>query len=334
MPETVAEDVGAAARPLASMLLMAYNQQATVREAVAGALAQSYQPLEIVISDDASSDATFEAMQQAVADYRGPHTLVLNRNSVNLGIGAHLSRLVELSKGEMLFVADGDDVSLPERCTRVMQAWAAQGQRADLIASGLLDIDEHGESHGTIVPSDLARYRNAADWLARPPFVIGAAQAWTRRVFERFGPLPRGVVAEDLIMAFRAIGAGGAFTLAESLVQYRRGGVSRRVKNRRADDVIRRLQKNNRSALVELPQLLADAAAMGQLEVVRPGLTARLARERFIHDVFAERSLTAKLRVLWDSRTVALTTRLRIGLYAICPGIFAPFFFLKRTLRA
>ena len=46
-----------AGRPLVSMLLIAYRQAATVQAAVAGALAQSYTPLEIIVSDDASDDA-------------------------------------------------------------------------------------------------------------------------------------------------------------------------------------------------------------------------------------------------------------------------------------
>jgi len=320
-------------RPLASVLLMAYNQQASVRAAIEGALAQTYQPLEIVVSDDASTDGTFEAMQQAVADYRGPHTVRLNRNPANLGIGAHISRLVALSHGEMLFVAAGDDVSMPQRCAYVMQAWLAQDRRPDLIAAAMIDIDADGRQHGTIRPSDLSTYRSAADWLARPPYVIGAAQAWTRRLFDRYGPLPPGVVGEDLIMVFRAIGAGGALTLDEPLVLYRRGGVSRRVRNLRAEDVVRRLLKSNRGALVELPQLLADARTMGQLSSVEAALAARLARERFVAALFdADASKTARIRIVLDARDVAWSTRLRLGLYAICPGALAPFFLLKRAL--
>jgi glycosyltransferase involved in cell wall biosynthesis len=322
-------------RPLASVLLMAYNQQSSVRAAIEGALAQTYQPLEIIVSDDASTDGTFEAMRQAVADYRGPHTVRLNRNPANLGIGAHISRLVALSHGEMLFVAAGDDVSLPQRCEQVMQAWLAQDQRPDLIAAAMIDIDADGRRHGTIQPSDLSRYRSAADWLARPPHVIGAAQAWTRRLFDRYGPLPSGVVGEDLIMVFRAIGSGGALTLDEPLVLYRRGGVSRRVRHLRAEDVVKRLLKSNRAALVELPQLLADARTMGQLPSVEAALMARLARERFVAELFdAGASMTAKLRIVLGASGVAWSTRLRLGLYAICPGALAPFFYLKRALMA
>jgi glycosyltransferase involved in cell wall biosynthesis len=321
------------ARPWASMLLIAYEQQPTIAEAIRGALAQTWSPLEIVISDDASSDRTFAAMQAAVAGYTGPHRLVLNRNPHNLGIGAHLSHLVNLSKGEMLFVAAGDDVSLPQRVERVMQAWLASNRRLDLIAATLIDIDEAGRTGAVITPSDLAEYHNAADWLARPPFVVGAAQAWTRRVFERFGPLPQGVVAEDLIMVLRAVMSGGAVTLAEPLVRYRRGGLSFRRRALRAGDVVKALLKNNRSSLVELPLLLDDARSAGQQAAVEPALLARLARERFIRDLFAADSLPARCRVVLGAPGVPLALRLRLFVYAACPALLAPFFWLKQSVR-
>jgi glycosyltransferase involved in cell wall biosynthesis len=321
---------GDPARPLVTMMLIGHRQSATIAAAIAGALAQTYSPLEIVISDDASPDTTFAAMQAAVADYRGPHRLVLNRNPHNLGIGAHLNRVVELSRGELLFIAAGDDISLPQRCERVVEAWLAAGRQPDLISSALIDLDEDGRTHEVIVPTDLSSYRSAADWIARPPHVIGAAQAWTRRVFERFGPLPAGTVAEDLLMVFRAIVAGGALTLAEPLVQYRRGGISRRRRNLHARDVVERLLKNNRHALVELPQLLADAQAAGQLAAIEPEIGRQLARERFVHELFEARDLGARWRACTAASRVPLALRLRLFTYAACPALLAPLFALKR----
>ncbi len=327
-----ADPAAPADRPLATMLLLAYNQQAFVGEAIAAALAQTYAPLEIVISDDASSDGTWAAIESAIAGYRGPHRLVLNRNPANLGIGANLNRMVALSRGEFIFIAAGDDVSLPERCERCVEAWLASGRRLDLIASALLDVDEHGQTHGVITPSDLATYRSAADWLARPPFVVGAAQAWTRRVYEAFGGFADGTCAEDLLMVFRAIVSGGARTLSEPLVRYRRGGISRRRRALDADDVIRRLLKNNRSALVELPQLMADARFAGQLEAVQPELEKRMARERFIRDVFAASGMSRKLAVTFGAVAVPVSTRLRVLAYAAFPGLLVSWFALKRRL--
>lgn len=320
-------------RPLASMLVLAYQQADTIEAAVRGALAQTYTPLEIVISDDASADGTWAAIERAVAGYAGRHRIVLNRNATNLGIGAHLNRMVGLSHGELLFVAAGDDVSLPQRCARVMDAWLAAGRRPDLVSSALVDLDEAGRTHDTITPTDLSTYRDAADWIARPPHVVGAAQAWTRRVFDRFGPMPAGTVAEDLLMVFRAIVSGGAITLAEPLVQYRRGGISRRRRNLHARDVIERLLKNNRHALVELPQLLADARFAGQLEAVEDALSLQFEREVYVRDVFGATTLAQRWRAFGAARRVPLALRARLLVYAACPVLLAPFFALKRVVK-
>jgi GT2 family glycosyltransferase len=48
---------------LVSFVVLAYNQQKFVAEAVRGALAQTYHPLEIVISDDCSTDGTFDVIK-------------------------------------------------------------------------------------------------------------------------------------------------------------------------------------------------------------------------------------------------------------------------------
>ena len=193
-------------------------------------------------------------------------------------------------------------------------------------------MDEHGQVQRTITPSDLATYRNAADWLARPPFVVGAAQAWTRRVFDRFGPLPPGVVAEDLLMVFRAIVSGGALTLPEPLVRYRRGGVSGRRRAMSAQDVVAGLLKNNRSSLVELPQLLADARVAGQYQCVEGALSERLVRERFIRDMFAAKQFSVWLSLAVRADKLPLSLRLRVFAYAGLPGLLSPWFAVKRLL--
>ncbi len=318
------------AGPLAAMLLIAFNQEATIAEAIAGALAQTWSPLEIIVSDDASVDDTFSQMQAALAGYRGPHRVVLNRNPVNLGIGAHLSQLVAMSRGELLFVTAGDDVSLPQRCERVIEAWLASGKRLDLIASALVDTDAAGPDHATIVPSDLATYRNAADLIAHPPHVVGAAQAWTRRVFDHFGPLPAGVVAEDLIMVFRAVVSGGALTLAEPLVRYRRGGLSRKRRALSAEQVIERWRANSRHSLVELQLLLADARLAGQLAAVEAPLAAQLARETLVRDLFATEGPARRAGLLLRAGQVPIAQRIRFAVYALCPALLAPLFAAKR----
>ena len=102
-------------RPTVTFLLLTYNQEAAVGEAVAGVLRQTRPPDEIVISDDASPDGTWAAVEAAVAGYDGPARVVLNRNPKNLGLAAHLREAVARTTGDVLVVGAGDDVSLPGR---------------------------------------------------------------------------------------------------------------------------------------------------------------------------------------------------------------------------
>src|SRR4051812_34720579 len=82
-------------RPLVTFALFAYNHERFIRKAVDGALAQTYQPLEIIISDDCSTDRTFEIAQGMASAYNGAHKVVVNRNPKNLGadgFGLHVNR--------------------------------------------------------------------------------------------------------------------------------------------------------------------------------------------------------------------------------------------------
>jgi hypothetical protein len=47
-------------QPLVTFALFAYNQEKYIREAVEGAFAQTYEPIEVILSEDYSTDRTFE----------------------------------------------------------------------------------------------------------------------------------------------------------------------------------------------------------------------------------------------------------------------------------
>lgn len=108
---------GAQDRPLVTFALFAYNQEKYIREAVEGAFAQTYQPLEIILSDDCSTDRTFEIMREMVAAYRGPHIVRLRKSDQNLGVASHFSAVLEVCNSDYVVLAAGDDISLPHRAT-------------------------------------------------------------------------------------------------------------------------------------------------------------------------------------------------------------------------
>ena len=319
-----------AQRPLVSMLLIAYKQEDVVADAVRGALAQTYTPLEILISDDCSPDRTFDAITQAVNGYQGPHRIVLNRNEHNEGIAAHLSKLALMSRGDLLVVAAGDDISLPNRCSRLVDVWLAHGRKPDLIASDLIELGASGPTRAQLSPTDLGAYQGIEDWLAQRPHLIGASHAWSRRLFDRFGAMLRGTMAEDQIMTFRAIMSGGAISVREPLVMYRRGGLSGKRRAKSVDEFVARVKQTNQFALAEVAQLLRDAETAGVYPRMHDALAPKQARENYTRDVFAAGSLSARIRLMAKATRVKLGFRIRMFLYAACPAFYAPIFALKR----
>jgi glycosyltransferase involved in cell wall biosynthesis len=301
-----------------------------IADAVRSVLVQTYTPLEVLISDDCSTDRTFDVIQQALRDYAGPHRIVLNRNERNEGISAHLSKLARISRGELLFVAAGDDISVPDRCSRVVDCWLQHDRKPDLIATDLADLDSHRQTHDRLSPTDLAQYRSFEDWLARRPHVVGAAHTWSRRLFERFGDMMPGAMAEDQIMTFRAVMSGGAFSLREPLVLYRRGGLSRKRRWKSVDDFIARIKQTNGFALAEIAQLLRDADTAGVGPRMREALAAKQARENYTRDVFAANTLGDRIHLMANASRVKFVFRLRMFLYAACPVVYSPIFAVKR----
>lgn len=215
-----------------SLLLLAFNQADYVASAAKNCLAQkTSKPIEIIFSDDASTDETFAILEAIAAEYRGPHRVRVRKNPNNLGIGAHYNAAIAQCSGEFIVTAAGDDLSVESRVEKLYAAWIITGKRADLITSNLLRMDQEGETHSVIEVSDLARWSKPEQWFKKRPYVVGAAHAFTKRLHIHFGDFVDGIVYEDQIMALRATMAGSGVTVKEPLVHYRDGGASQQKAN-------------------------------------------------------------------------------------------------------
>jgi glycosyltransferase involved in cell wall biosynthesis len=212
-------------RPLVSFLLLAYNQERFIREAVAGAFAQTYSPLEIILSDDCSSDRTFKIMQDMVAAYQGAHKIILNRNSNNQGIGGHVNRAMKMSQGTMVVTSAGDDISLPMRTQKSVELLQLRKITTKSMFSNAIIINRGGERGGRLFEQQPVFAKNISEFVSlKDSWVAGCTHCFRRELFDYFGPLRKGVVHEDRALAFRAILKGEIAYLEGPLVLYRRHG--------------------------------------------------------------------------------------------------------------
>lgn len=308
-------------KPLATFCVTAYNQEAFVREAIEGAFAQTYSPLEILLSDDCSTDRTFEIMQEMAATYRGPHKVRLNRNDRNLGPAKHLSRQYELISGEFRVGSGGDDISLPCRMERLVDLWLRSGKRSVGIFSDAIIIDDQGQEvrprNFTVLPSNpgdliaLSLTSGHATVRLRPlndphgvlnSWVQGSTYGYDKRLWAVFGGLQRGIIQEDVILMIRALLLGSIAYIDEPLVKYRR-----HARNVFPDYVEAHLRDVHETRIQEARVIMyqaihQDIQRARQLQLVTEAVAAAW------HTELVERTATTKIGLLLKSRRHLLAT--------------------------
>ena len=213
---------GADETPTATFIVFAYNQEKFIREAVEGAFAQTYGPLEIVLSDDCSTDQTFEIMREMASNYDGPHNVKAVRTSTNLGLISHVLARGREASGDVVVVASGDDISEPERTTRIVDAFVGD-PKVGAVGSWVSDIDENGRifqerrlslvSDG-IVPRDDKQINKV---------VLGCSAAYRQWAFDVPLSSADAHYGEDLLLSFYVNLLGARIVSLDSpLVRYRK----------------------------------------------------------------------------------------------------------------
>lgn len=123
--------------PDATVIIAAWNAEATLVRAVKSALAQTV-PVEVVIVDDASTDETARVAQGLARDPR----VKLIRQSENAGPAAARNAGLDAASSAWVAVLDADDTMRPDRLERMMELAARTG--ADAVYDNLLLVDADG----------------------------------------------------------------------------------------------------------------------------------------------------------------------------------------------
>lgn len=113
--------------PLVSVMIICYNQQRYIREAVTSALDQGYRNLEVVVADDASTDDTPKILRELQMRY--PERLKLVLNATNHGITGNSNVGLKHCSGELVAFMGGDDVLLPGKIERQVEWFGTDPHR-------------------------------------------------------------------------------------------------------------------------------------------------------------------------------------------------------------
>jgi succinoglycan biosynthesis protein ExoO len=128
----------------ASVIIPAYNAEEFIARAIDSVLTQTEQQLEIIVIDDASTDATAKIAAEAAA--RDPRIHFL-RSTINSGPGAARNRGLECARGDWIILLDADDeFAVPYRIERLITLGEQHG--ADVVSDNLLVCFQNAPSSG------------------------------------------------------------------------------------------------------------------------------------------------------------------------------------------
>jgi glycosyltransferase involved in cell wall biosynthesis len=104
------------AAPTVSVIVPIYNQLEFIRDTVESVLAQDHPSIQLVLSDDGSTDGTSDILRE-YAD-RHPTRITLVASERNTGIAGAFNRALDAHTGDYVAWLGGDDVMLPGKLSR------------------------------------------------------------------------------------------------------------------------------------------------------------------------------------------------------------------------
>jgi glycosyltransferase involved in cell wall biosynthesis len=208
-------------KPLVSIAVATYNGAEFLSEQLDSLVRQTWRNIEIIISDDASTDTTPVIAAKYAKKY--PFIRFL-RQKRNLGYIANFEAAVKKCKGEFIALCDQDDIWRKDKIEILMNIIG----KKDIAASDLRVIDGRGK---LIAPS-LEKYQGLFVPLPEEQYRIlvfrncftGCAMLIRKSLIKKCIPIPKEALVHDWWFAVNAAARNGIAYTRETLVDYRQHG--------------------------------------------------------------------------------------------------------------
>ncbi|MCL2853636.1 MAG: glycosyltransferase [Defluviitaleaceae bacterium] len=212
--------------PTVSVIMPAFNAEATIAEGLDSVLAQTFEDWELIVVDDASTDNTAEAARSyAAKDSR----VKLLASETNQGVAAARNQGIQAAGGEYLAFLDSDDLWRKEKLEKQVRLMEEQGAVISFTGTAYMN------SAGKMSKYVLRAVENFGydDLLRRN--IMSCSSVMVRR--DSMVPFPQGYMHEDMAAWLLILKrCGQAYGLDEPLLIYRMGEAtksSNRIKSAR-----------------------------------------------------------------------------------------------------
>jgi glycosyltransferase involved in cell wall biosynthesis len=104
--------------PLVTIGIITYQNGAFIEDCIKSLVTQTYSSLEIIISDDGSTDNSREIIQKYADENK---SIIPIMSSVNRGIANNMNVILDSARGKYICIMAGDDIMLPEKIEKQVQ---------------------------------------------------------------------------------------------------------------------------------------------------------------------------------------------------------------------
>ncbi|HEX8038588.1 MAG TPA: glycosyltransferase [Chryseosolibacter sp.] len=180
-----------------TVICLCYNQERFVREAIESVLSQTYTDVQLIVVDDASSDGSVQVIESCVRLHPQIKFVKLLTNSGNCKA---FNRGLEHAEGDFIIDLAADDVLLPDRVSRGVEALTRAG---DLFGVNYTDaewISEEGghlRFHSDHFPHHSVPEGNVYKALVERFFICSPTMMFRRTVIDQLGGYDEELAYED-----------------------------------------------------------------------------------------------------------------------------------------
>jgi glycosyltransferase involved in cell wall biosynthesis len=153
--------------PVVSVALVTFNHRAFIARALESVLSQDVsEPMEVVVSDDASTDGTTEVVRDFARQY--PRVIRPILSATNVGAQANGRRVMEASRGQFLAILEGDDYWTSDHKLSAQLEYLRANEDCSLCFHPVAFVDAAGEPIGQLYSTDLPDTLSLRDFLGHP----------------------------------------------------------------------------------------------------------------------------------------------------------------------
>jgi glycosyltransferase involved in cell wall biosynthesis len=193
-----------------------YNGEKYVLQQLSSILCQLTADDEVIIIDDCSTDST-SSLIQSINDTK----IKYFKNIINIGVLGSFEKSIAMSKGDIIFLSDQDDVWFPQKVERILNEFKIR-ESITMVASDAVIVDGFGEITFSSFFLKRGKFKSGLINTIIKNKYLGCTLAFRKSLINKILPIPKDVPMHDIWIGAINTLFGKTYYIDEPLINYRR----------------------------------------------------------------------------------------------------------------